>query len=298
MAAPAASTSTSTTTKAVVYGTLSVVYVAFLANLLIQILRKAMDIRMHAIHDYGRIIHEFDPYFNFRATEYLWEHGWKEFCQWFDYKVWYPLGRPVGTTIYPGMQITAVVVNQYILPDWSLNDVCCFIPVWFGALATLCTALLTYECSIGIIRGNHNKQDNTNNINNIKHYEPQEFGSILSHIPIVNVVYKALFRPVMQWLHKQWNKRVLGSETIGFGNSSSSFNNNPITTRLASPALECGLFAAALMSVVPAHIMRSVGGGFDNECGTLVATRNNDYSLFWKGHLIPAHVSPLVSFLT
>lgn len=64
-----AATAAATTTKAVVYGTLSVVYVAFLVNLLIQILRKAMDIRMHAINDYGRIIHEFDPYFNFRATE-------------------------------------------------------------------------------------------------------------------------------------------------------------------------------------------------------------------------------------
>ena len=54
------------------------------------------------------VIHEFDPYFNFRAAQYLYDNGWKNFAQWFDYKVWYPLGRPVGTTIYPGMQVTAV----------------------------------------------------------------------------------------------------------------------------------------------------------------------------------------------
>ena len=27
----------------------------------------AFDIRMKAINDYGRVIHEFDPWFNFRA---------------------------------------------------------------------------------------------------------------------------------------------------------------------------------------------------------------------------------------
>ena len=30
---------------------------------------RAFDVRMHAIREYGYIIHEFDPWFNFRATE-------------------------------------------------------------------------------------------------------------------------------------------------------------------------------------------------------------------------------------
>jgi len=42
------------------------------------------------------VIHEFDPYFNFRAAQYLYDNGWKAFVQWYDYLVWYPLGRPVG----------------------------------------------------------------------------------------------------------------------------------------------------------------------------------------------------------
>ena len=68
----------------------------------------AYHIRMYAINDYGRVIHEFDPWFNYRATEYLGAHGWHEFFHWYDYMSWYPLGRPIGTTIYPGMQITSV----------------------------------------------------------------------------------------------------------------------------------------------------------------------------------------------
>merc|ERR1712166_1589324 len=54
------------------------------------ILREAYTIRLYAINNYGRVIHEFDP--------------------WFDYMSWYPLGRPVGTTIYPGMQMTSVTI--------------------------------------------------------------------------------------------------------------------------------------------------------------------------------------------
>jgi len=31
--------------------------------------------------------------------------------------------------------------------EMSLNDVCVFVPAWFGVLATLHLALLTYECT-------------------------------------------------------------------------------------------------------------------------------------------------------
>ena len=56
------------------------------------------------------VIHEFDPWFNYRATEYYDEHGPEKFFKWFDYMSWYPLGRPVGTTIYPGLQVRAMGV--------------------------------------------------------------------------------------------------------------------------------------------------------------------------------------------
>jgi len=140
---------------------------------------------MHAIYEYGYLIHEFDPWFHYRATEYLSKHGVYAFFHWFDYMSWYPLGRPVGTTIYPGMQMAAVAIHRGMKqvpktsvtiplpPSWllaylpkyikfksflpgngvmefgpmSLNDVCCMVPPWFGSLATLLVALLTYETS-------------------------------------------------------------------------------------------------------------------------------------------------------
>ncbi|KAH3763341.1 Dolichyl-diphosphooligosaccharide--protein glycosyltransferase subunit stt3 [Pelomyxa schiedti] len=123
-------------------------------------LREAYRIRLYAIITYGRIIHEFDPWFNMRATQYLADHGAHAFFHWYDYESWYPLGRPVGTTIYPGMQFTAVAIWRIL--GWvaghfsklsglamSLNDVCVFIPAWFGALASALLGLLTMEVSGG-----------------------------------------------------------------------------------------------------------------------------------------------------
>eukprot|EP00928_Gymnodinium_smaydae_P024853 TRINITY_DN19994_c0_g1_i1.p1 TRINITY_DN19994_c0_g1~~TRINITY_DN19994_c0_g1_i1.p1 ORF type:complete len:825 (+),score=78.19 TRINITY_DN19994_c0_g1_i1:50-2524(+) len=142
---------------------------------------RAYRIRLHAVNTYGKIIHEFDPWFNYRAAEYLAEHGWSKFFKWYDYMSWYPIGRPIGTTIYPGMQIVAVYFWEAIkyvpdtklrypaliksqLPKWaleyfpnagkalhfapmSLNDVCVMMPAWFGGLATFSTYLLTVELS-------------------------------------------------------------------------------------------------------------------------------------------------------
>ena len=124
-----------------------------LASLLMFILRSALlvaslvaayRIRLYAVRDYGRVIHEFDPWFNFRATQYLVDNGREKFFKWFDHSVWYPLGRPVGTTIYPGMQFTAAGIYNALnaIPDVtvSLNDVCVFMPAAFYVLASLFTA--------------------------------------------------------------------------------------------------------------------------------------------------------------
>ena len=109
---------------------------------------------------------------------------------------WYPLGRPVGTTIYPGMQITSVAIwkgLEYIGHPMSLNDVCCYVPAWFGAMATFLLGMLTWECS-------------------------------------------------------------------------------------GSP--NAAVVASGIMAIIPAHIMRSVGGGYDNESVAMTAMLLTFY--FWN----------------
>ena len=98
----------------------------------------AVRIRLFAVINYRRVIHEFDPWFNFRATEYMIEHGWSKFQAWYDNQAWYPLGRHVGSTTYPGLQLTAWGLHSFVnlwLPA-SINDVCVLLPAGFGAIAT------------------------------------------------------------------------------------------------------------------------------------------------------------------
>merc|ERR1712127_447204 len=47
------------------------------------------------------------------------------------------------------MQVTAVFLKNWIIQDkMSLNDVCCYMPAWFGVSASFFTGLLAYECSL------------------------------------------------------------------------------------------------------------------------------------------------------
>ena len=47
----------------------SAIYIVGFLNLLYRACAEAYDIRLYAIREYGRVIHEFDPYFNYRAAE-------------------------------------------------------------------------------------------------------------------------------------------------------------------------------------------------------------------------------------
>jgi dolichyl-diphosphooligosaccharide--protein glycosyltransferase len=63
--------------------------------------------RLFAVIRFESIIHEFDPWFNYRATYQMVTTNFYDFLNWFDELAWYPLGRIVGGTVYPGLMITA-----------------------------------------------------------------------------------------------------------------------------------------------------------------------------------------------
>ena len=115
--------------------------------LLASVVFGAVRIRLFAVITYGRIIHEFDPWFNYRATEYMVEHGYAKFEAWYDDKVWYPLGRHVGSTTYPGLQLTAYALHELLkhVHPMSVNDVCVLMPAAFGGVASLLCGALAYE---------------------------------------------------------------------------------------------------------------------------------------------------------
>ncbi|MEQ2269952.1 Dolichyl-diphosphooligosaccharide--protein glycosyltransferase subunit stt3b [Xenotaenia resolanae] len=86
--------------------------------------------------------------FNYRSTHHLTTNGFYEFLNWFDERAWYPLGRIVGGTVYPGLMVTAGLIH-YVLNllhiTVHIRDVCVFLAPVFSGLTSISTFLLTRE---------------------------------------------------------------------------------------------------------------------------------------------------------
>ncbi|ONM38065.1 Dolichyl-diphosphooligosaccharide--protein glycosyltransferase subunit STT3A [Zea mays] len=108
----------------------------------------AFSIRLFSVIKYESVIHEFDPYFNYRVTQFLSKNGIYEFWNWFDDRTWYPLGRVIGGTVYPGLTLTAGTIwwllNSLNIP-LSVETVCVFTAPVFSVNASWATYLLTKE---------------------------------------------------------------------------------------------------------------------------------------------------------
>ncbi|CAK5267435.1 unnamed protein product, partial [Mycena citricolor] len=108
----------------------------------------AIASRLFAVINFESIIHEFDPWFNYRATRVLASQGFYEFWNWFDPTAWYPLGRVVGGTVYPGLMATSGVIYNFLralnLPV-DIRNICVMLAPGFSALTAFATYLFTKE---------------------------------------------------------------------------------------------------------------------------------------------------------
>ena len=116
----------------------------------------------------------------------------------------------------------------------SLNDICCYMPAWFGVATTIITGLITYECTIAINAHQH----------------------VLAYL---------------------------------LGTTSSS------RTATRQPDRECAIMTMLMMSIVPAHLMRSMGGGYDNESVAVTAMVLTFYC--WIRSLRSTNTVPTTIFL-
>lgn len=104
--------------------------------------------RLFSVIRYESIIHEFDPWFNYRATYHMVTTSFYEFLNWFDERAWYPLGRIVGGTVYPGLMITSGGIH-WLLSNLNITvhirEICVFLAPFFSGLTAIATYLLTKE---------------------------------------------------------------------------------------------------------------------------------------------------------
>ncbi|TID16984.1 oligosaccharyl transferase stt3 subunit [Venturia nashicola] len=120
------------------------------AIILLTIAGAAISSRLFSVIRFESIIHEFDPWFNFRATKYLVQHGFEPFWNWFDDRTWHPLGRVTGGTLYPGLMVTSGVIYHFLrlisLPV-DIRNICVLLAPAFSGLTAYATYLLTSEMS-------------------------------------------------------------------------------------------------------------------------------------------------------
>jgi dolichyl-diphosphooligosaccharide--protein glycosyltransferase len=103
--------------------------------------------------EFGFELNEFDPFFNFRATEYIVENGLVEYFQWHDTKSWYLpedvdlsgdgtgepgiSGRNISATSQTMLHITAAITYQIFGVNSSLYDFTILFPAVIGSLTII-----------------------------------------------------------------------------------------------------------------------------------------------------------------
>ena len=117
-------------------------------SILISIAIAAISSRLFAVVRFESIIHEFDPWANYRFTRYLVENGFYKFLNFFDDRTWYPLGRVTGGTLYPGLMVTSGVLHWlarlFSLPI-DIRNICVMLAPAFSGLTAYATYLFTKE---------------------------------------------------------------------------------------------------------------------------------------------------------
>ena len=103
--------------------------------------------------EFGFELNEFDPFFNFRATEYIVDNGFFEYFQWHDTKSWYyppdsngngviderdvVSGRNVSATSQTMLHISAAIAYQIFGGNSSLYDFTILFPAIIGSLTVI-----------------------------------------------------------------------------------------------------------------------------------------------------------------
>jgi dolichyl-diphosphooligosaccharide--protein glycosyltransferase len=87
--------------------------------------------------DFGFELNEFDPFFNYRATQYMVDNGIGAYFEWNDSLSWYPTGRDVSSNSQVMLHLTAATTYWIFGGESNLYDFTILFPVVFGSLSAI-----------------------------------------------------------------------------------------------------------------------------------------------------------------
>ncbi|MCS7364303.1 MAG: hypothetical protein NDF54_02550 [archaeon GB-1867-035] len=117
------------------------------ACMIILIFVIALGIRLFPLK-WGYWLSGYDPYFQYRVTEYIVNNGFQSWFSWYDEFSWYPYGRNIPRTSYPGVPFTGAffyLLAQALGIEASIMQVCAVLPALLGALSAVITYLTGRE---------------------------------------------------------------------------------------------------------------------------------------------------------
>jgi len=87
--------------------------------------------------DFGFELNEFDPFFNYRATQYIVDNGIGAYFEWNDSLSWYPIGRDVSKNSQVMLHLTAATTYWIFGGGSDLYDFTILFPAVFGSLSAI-----------------------------------------------------------------------------------------------------------------------------------------------------------------
>ena len=87
--------------------------------------------------EYGFELNEYDPFFNYRATQFVAENGLPAYLEWNDDLSWHPHGRDISTTSQVMLHTTTATLYQIFGMGSSLYDFTIWFPVVIGSLTAI-----------------------------------------------------------------------------------------------------------------------------------------------------------------
>ena len=120
---------------------------------LILILFVAVALRELPLR-WGAYLTAYDPFFQYRVAEYVVENGFKAWFSWHDSLSWYPMGRDVPHSSFPGLPFSAAALYMALRAlgvDVSLRDVCIHFPILMAAVTCIVVYLLGRDLGVGTI---------------------------------------------------------------------------------------------------------------------------------------------------
>ncbi len=86
---------------------------------------------------YGFELFEFDPFYNFRATEFILENGVDAYFEWIDEETWHPYSRNVSETSQVTLHLSTAALYSVFNFGTTVYDFTILFPLVMGSLTTI-----------------------------------------------------------------------------------------------------------------------------------------------------------------